>query len=242
MKLIALIFAGILAFATTALAARPATQNYSLQVPLTGFSITAPNWANVVELAPAGTLATGTLTMPAAPIDGQMLTVVSTQIVTALTHSANTAQTLNNALTTLPANVAVTWQFNASKGTWYYMGAALASVNGVSTYTGALTAAGLISGGTKFTASGCSNGTTLGGATAGTLLSGTTGTCTIVITMNGATGLTATNGWICDALDRTTVPALFTGLMMQTATSATTATISGTTVSGDLIAFKCIGY
>ncbi len=46
---------------------------------------------------------------------------------------------------------------------------------------------GIISGGTKFTASGCSNSTTVGGATAGTFASGTTGACTVTITMNGAT-------------------------------------------------------
>ena len=98
--------------------------------------------------------------------------------------------------------------------------------------------AGIISSGTKFTISGCSAGTTVGGATAGTFASGTTGICTVVITMNGATGLTAPTGWACDAADRTTAA----DLMTQTASSTTTATMSGTTVSGDVISFKCIGY
>jgi hypothetical protein len=93
-------------------------------------------------------------------------------------------------------------------------------------------------GGTKFTISGCTAGTTVGGATAGTYTSGTTGTCTVVITMNGATGLTAPNGWSCAASDLTT-PA---DTQTQSASTTTTATITGTTITGDVIAFHCMGY
>ena len=87
--------------------------------------------------------------------------------------------------------------------------------------------------GTKFTASGCSNSTLVGGASRGTVTSGTTGTCTIVITIAGATGLTAPNGWVCNAQDITT-PA---NAIKQSASSSTTCTITGTTASGDVIAF-----
>lgn len=97
---------------------------------------------------------------------------------------------------------------------------------------------GIASTGTKFTTSGCSVSATTGGATAGTYTSGTTGACTVVITMNGATGATAANGWSCYASNRTTPGNLIT----QTASSATTATMSGTTASGDVISFACIGY
>jgi len=102
---------------------------------------------------------------------------------------------------------------------------------------GVLTPAAIVSGGTKFTISGCSAGTTVGGATAGTFASGTTGTCTVVITMN-ASVMTAPTGWACAAADRTT-PA---NVVSQTASTAATATLSGTTVSGDVISFSCIGY
>ena len=95
-----------------------------------------------------------------------------------------------------------------------------------------------ISTGTKFTTSGCSVSATTGGASAGTYTSGTSGTCTVVITMAGATGSTAPNGWSCEATDETTVA----DLQHQTAQSPTTATIAGTTVSGDVINFHCIGY
>lgn len=93
------------------------------------------------------------------------------------------------------------------------------------------------SNGTKFTITGCSAGTTVGGATAGRFSSGTTGACTVVITMAGATGITAPNGWACAVNDDTTA-----NLYRQTATSTTTATVSGTTVSGDIVSFACTAY
>jgi len=98
--------------------------------------------------------------------------------------------------------------------------------------------AGYASSGTKFTISGCSAGTTVGGATAGSFSSGTTGTCTVTVTMDGATGLTAPNGWSCWASDTTTTA----DTILMTASTTTTATFSGTTVSGDVIKFGCVGY
>jgi hypothetical protein len=96
----------------------------------------------------------------------------------------------------------------------------------------------VIAKGTKFTISGCAAGTTVGGATAGTFLSGTSGACTVVITLAGASGITAPNGWTCAAEDLTT-PA---NLISQSASSPTTCTVTGTTVSGDKIAFAAIAY
>lgn len=95
----------------------------------------------------------------------------------------------------------------------------------------------IASSGTKFTISGCSAGTTVGGATAGTFVSGTTGVCTVVITMNGATGLAAPTGWVCAISNRTTG-----NLTRQTASSTTTCTVEGTTVTGDILSFSAIGY
>ncbi len=104
--------------------------------------------------------------------------------------------------------------------------------------SGAIKSDAIISGGTKFTTSGCSVSATTGGGTAGIYTSGTAGTCTTVITMNGATGRTAPNGWACSASDRTTPADIIT----QTASTTTTATLSGTTASGDVISFYCMGY
>jgi hypothetical protein len=96
--------------------------------------------------------------------------------------------------------------------------------------------AGVVSSVATFTASGCSNSALVGGATAGTYTSGTTGTCTVVVTMGNTSN--APHGWACAANDLTT-PA---DTIKQTASTATTATLSGTTVSGDAINFQCIGY
>jgi len=102
--------------------------------------------------------------------------------------------------------------------------------------TGILKAAAYMSLGTKYTATGCSNGTTVGGATSGQFASGTTGTCTVVVTMGNTA--TAPNGWSCWANNLTTT----TDLWAETATTTTTATIAGTSVTGDTINFGCMAY
>jgi hypothetical protein len=106
--------------------------------------------------------------------------------------------------------------------------------------TGKVKAAGYMSVGTTFTSSGgCTEGTLVGGATAGKFTtSGSTG-CTTVITMGNSA--TAPNGWSCTAIDLTTVGDVTNP--HQTATTTTTATIAtGTIVTSDVIQFSCIGY
>ena len=97
--------------------------------------------------------------------------------------------------------------------------------------------------GTKFTATWLRYvpHTTAGGATAGQFVIGAA-TCTVVITMNGATGLTAANGWFCKANDETTV-AGNTGLYFS-AHNATTATLTvpATAAASDVITFGCMAY
>ncbi len=95
----------------------------------------------------------------------------------------------------------------------------------------------IISGGTTFTVSGCSATSPVGGAAAGSFVSGTTGVCTATVTINGATGATAPNGWSCWSSDETTG-----NLFRQTSSTTTTATFSGTTVTSDAITFGCMGY
>lgn len=85
--------------------------------------------------------------------------------------------------------------------------------------------------------SGCSLSAAVGGAWAGKFVSGTTGTCTVTITFPD----TATNGWACGrgASDITTTADFLT----QTAFTTTTATLSGTTASGDTIVWgPCVGF
>ncbi len=105
--------------------------------------------------------------------------------------------------------------------------------------TGSIRLSSIQIAGTKFTLStnACSATTTLGGATAGSFASGTTGTCTVTITMGDTD--TAPNGWHCTFEDHTT-PANF--LSATGAASTTTCSMTGTTVSGDLITFGAIAY
>ena len=58
-------------------------QQYDYQVLTTGFSYTFAAGTQVLVINPAGTLATGTITMPAAPADGMTITFSSTQTITA---------------------------------------------------------------------------------------------------------------------------------------------------------------
>jgi hypothetical protein len=100
----------------------------------------------------------------------------------------------------------------------------------------------VISSGTRFTATGCTSITSpVGGAAAGKFTIGASG-CTVVITMNGATGITAPNGWSCHANDETTA-AGNTGLYFS-ANNATTATLTvpAGALANDVIDFGCLGY
>ena len=96
-------------------------QQYDYQTPTTGFSYTFAAGTNVLVMNPAGTLATGTITMPAAPADGMTITFSSTQTITALTVSANTGQSIVSAATVLPARQATTYVYRLSNTTWYPM-------------------------------------------------------------------------------------------------------------------------
>ncbi|SDD95050.1 hypothetical protein SAMN05216337_1017134 [Bradyrhizobium brasilense] len=95
---------------------------YSQQTPLTAFTITVPNATSFLYLTPAGTLATGTLTMEAAPVsDGQKFCLLDTQTQTAITIAANTGQSLGGLAnpTALVAGTTYCWFYNAQTATWY---------------------------------------------------------------------------------------------------------------------------
>lgn len=107
-----------------------------------------------------------------------------------------------------------------------------AAVRGVSPITGFSSVPTLVAGGTKFVAAGCANSATVGGATAGQYTSGTTGACTVTITLP-----TAPNGWTCSGSDINTGTALG-----QNASSTTSCGVTVTTTSGDIVHFMAIGY
>jgi hypothetical protein len=95
-------------------------QQYDYQVLTTGFTYTFAAGTTVLVINPAGTLATGTITFPAAPVDGMTITFSSTQQITALTLSGN-GKTIVSAATILPANQATTYVYRLSNTSWYPM-------------------------------------------------------------------------------------------------------------------------
>lgn len=93
--------------------------NYVFNAPVTGFNLTIS--ATTTILDPAGTLAAGTLTFPAAPVDGQILRVNSSRIITALTLAGN-GKTLKTTLTTIAAGGFFEFMYRATNATWYRTG------------------------------------------------------------------------------------------------------------------------
>jgi hypothetical protein len=99
-------------------------RSHMYQQPATGFNITIGNNFRGIQLDPAGTLATGTLTMPPAPQNGRTVTISSSQTITALTLSPNAGQSfaVGAAIATLLANGFAEYMFHAANNTWYRVG------------------------------------------------------------------------------------------------------------------------
>ena len=89
----------------------------SVQVPITGFSITIANNTSTLLLNPAGTLASGTIALPTTPFDGMEVQVATSQTITALTVTSS--QTINGAPTTLTANTGFKYIYHLAATTWY---------------------------------------------------------------------------------------------------------------------------
>jgi hypothetical protein len=100
------------------LQAASADASVSVQTPTTGFSITITNGVGSLILTPAGTLATGTVNMPSTPVNGQIIRIASTQIVTALTLGGN-GHTVNSGVTTISAGTGVAYMYYTTNTTWY---------------------------------------------------------------------------------------------------------------------------
>jgi len=110
-------------------------QQYDYQVLTTAFTYTFAAGTTVLVINPAGTLATGTITMPAAPADGMTITVESTQQVTALTMSGNGGTVVGPAIQLIP-NQPLSWVYRLTNTSWYPLfggaGRATALVSGTS--------------------------------------------------------------------------------------------------------------
>lgn len=95
-------------------------QSYDFQALTTGFSYTFASGTTTLLANPAGTLATGTITMPGSPADGMVITFMSTQEITALTIAGGAGQSIGGSQSTqLPANSAMSFVYRQSNTTWY---------------------------------------------------------------------------------------------------------------------------
>jgi hypothetical protein len=115
----------LLAYFQTVFAAPTVSTN--LYTPGSGFNITVPTPVSEQQwmlLQPAGTLATGTITLPlnTGTPDGTQLLVTTTQIITAFTLALNGAAAAFGAPTTLAANAFFTMRFYQATNSWYRIG------------------------------------------------------------------------------------------------------------------------
>lgn len=99
----------------------------NVYTPTTGFSLAVPTPVSQQQwilLSPAGTLATGTITLPlnTSTPDGTEVLITSTQIITALTIGLNGATAANGAPTALTANGFARLRFVLSLNSWYRIG------------------------------------------------------------------------------------------------------------------------
>jgi hypothetical protein len=96
----------------------------TLATPGTGFNVAVPTPVSQQQwmiLQPAGTLATGTVTLPlnTATRDGTQVLITTTQIITAFTLALNGASAAFGAPTTLAANAFFTMRFYQATNSWY---------------------------------------------------------------------------------------------------------------------------
>lgn len=184
-------------------------QQYDYQVLTTAFTYTFAAGTTVLVINPAGTLATGTITMPAAPADGMTITVESTQQVTALTMSGNGGTIVGSAIQLIP-NQPLSWVYRLANTTWYPLfggaGRASALVSGTSVASTSGTTVdftGIPSWAKRITV--MMSGVSTNG-TSNFLIQAITGTSTVVNTgyassaSNGANGATSTAGNIITAV------------------------------------------
>ena len=99
----------------------------NLYTPGTGFNIALPTpvaQAQWAVIQPAGTLATGTVTLPLNTLtpDGTEVLITTTQQITAFTLALNGAAAAFGAPTTLAANAFFTMRFYQATNSWYRIG------------------------------------------------------------------------------------------------------------------------
>lgn len=231
-----------------------ADPNYDviINAPISGFTLQLTNASNNIQviLNPAGTLATGTIVLPAVAdcFDGQEIIFVSTQTITALTVNANGGTTVG-VPSGFSATSTFTIRFNKLQSTWYTIvnnpqiaGADIVTTTAAQTLTNktfdlsdntfAATSAQLAAAVTNETGSGnlvFSSSPTLSSPNLGTVTSGNVAACTgyTLTNLNGPTSdiktflASPTSGALWDGM------LTKTGLRQSSLVFSTSPTLSG---------------
>lgn len=96
--------------------------SHDISTLTTGFSLTIADTCSMYIIDGAGTLATGTVTLPAASAGlahGSVFTLAANVTVTALTVSAGVGTTINSVPTTLAAYTSAAWKYHINNNRWY---------------------------------------------------------------------------------------------------------------------------
>ena len=94
------------------------TGGYQLISQAASNIFTVQNNVSMVSLY-GPTAGTATITLPAAPVDGQRIQFFTTAGLTTATFNPNTSQTINSAPTSIAANGSIEFFWNLSSQTWF---------------------------------------------------------------------------------------------------------------------------
>ena len=169
----------------------------NLYVPGSGFNITVPTPVSQQQwmlLQPAGTLASGTITLPlnTGVPDGTTVLITSTQEITSLTIALNGASAIYGAVTALGAGCAAVYRFYQPTNSWYNINAESVLAAGIAAWLTNPTSANLRAAMTDETGTGVlvfNNTPTLITPILGTPTSGTLTSCTGLPVTTGISGL-----------------------------------------------------
>jgi hypothetical protein len=158
----------------------------NLFVPGSGFNITVPTPVSEQQwmlLQPAGTLATGTITLPlnTGVPDGTTVLITTTQEITSLTIALNGASAIYGAVTSLAAGTATAIRFYQPTNSWYQIIANTVYAAGIQTFLATPSSANLRAAMTDETGTGLlvfNTSPTLVTPVLGTVASGNISACT----------------------------------------------------------------